>query len=147
MGQEDYLKRQIDQLGKVLARILSDLKRNGFEGKASIRIEEINQELKKELNLDLFRFPGISDDQLVDIIDETRKNRLENLDKLAEIFYELASNLASEEYDKGFILSLYAKSLCLNEYIHERGTVFSFERQSRINEIRNRLKDSGLIIP
>jgi hypothetical protein len=51
MEQRDYLKKQIDQLGKVLARIFSDLLRLKNSGQINAGLEITNQTLKNEWTL------------------------------------------------------------------------------------------------
>jgi hypothetical protein len=53
LPQEDYLKRQIDQLGQVLGKILADLIGLKTQGHIGEGIEEVNQKLKSELNLNI----------------------------------------------------------------------------------------------
>ena len=60
MQQEDFIKRQIDQLGRVLAKILSDLSGLKTQGSLSERIEVVDQTLKNSLDLgieDLISIP------------------------------------------------------------------------------------------
>ena len=47
MEQQDYLKKQIDQLGKVLGKIFSDLFGLKSNGQINAGLEITNQTLKK----------------------------------------------------------------------------------------------------
>ena len=143
MGQEDFLERQFDQLGRVMARILAKLRDNIYSGDASRRIAEVSRDFQKELGYDLFHLVKIPDDDLIALFREEAKIREKNIDLLAEILYELADYLDSTGHDETLIILLYSKSIYLHEFLHTTGTIFSFERQSRIDEIRDRLTSFG----
>lgn len=53
MEQEDYLKRQIDQLGRVLGKILADLMELKAQGQVGGGMEAASQALKNELGLNI----------------------------------------------------------------------------------------------
>lgn len=57
MEQRDYLQKQIDQLGRVLGKLLADLIGLKNQGEISEGIEIISQKLKDELDLDLESLP------------------------------------------------------------------------------------------
>lgn len=139
MGQEDYLKRQFDQLGKVLAKILSKLKDNDYSGGAAERIERISHELQEELGFDFFHLVETPQESLISLVKQEGKVREKNLNLLAEIFYEMAAYFDSIGHEEELRLLLYSRSLYLHEYLHGTASVYSIERQFRIDEIRKRL--------
>lgn len=53
MEQRDYLKKQIDQLGQVLAKIFSDLLGLKNSGQINAGLEITSQALKNELDIDI----------------------------------------------------------------------------------------------
>ncbi len=53
MKQDDYFLKQIDILGQILGRILSDLLKLKNKGERKDIIEITNHELKKELEINL----------------------------------------------------------------------------------------------
>jgi hypothetical protein len=57
--EKDYLKKQIDQLGIVLRKVLSDLLGLKQQGLQEDVIEMTNKELKSEIDLDLNEFIAI----------------------------------------------------------------------------------------
>ncbi len=85
MGQEDYVLRQIDILGKILGKVLVDLL--GLKNKNEIiEIETFTKILKSELDLDLEQIFKFSDEEFLKFLNE-RKYNLSNIEKIAEIFY------------------------------------------------------------
>ena len=57
MEQRDFLQKQIDQLGRVLGKLLADLIGLQNQGEVSEGIEITSQKLKDELDLDLESLP------------------------------------------------------------------------------------------
>jgi hypothetical protein len=53
MEQRDYLKKQIDQLGQVLAKLFSDLLGLTNSGQINAGLEITDQTLKNELDFDV----------------------------------------------------------------------------------------------
>lgn len=90
MEQRDYLQKQIDQLGQVLGKILSDLLGLKTQGQINEGIELTNQALKKQLDLDIEELISISTDNLINILKTEKNISTENMDKLAELLLLIA---------------------------------------------------------
>lgn len=138
MEQQDYLKKQIDQLGKVLGKILADLVGLKNQGKASEGIEIATQTLENELDLDIEELIAIPTDKLTDTLIKKYSLKTEHFDSLADILFELSEGLNLQDKNKkaGY---LYEKSLALYEYLNRTGTVYSFDRYFKIEKIKNLL--------
>ena len=141
MGQEDYLKRQFDQLGRVLAKILSKLTGPDSGADASILFENVRDVIGREMGLDLKKLSSISGENLIDLIDGPEKVRMNNLAIFADILFELAEQIDGEIGDEVLIDALYSRSLFMNEYVHTRSPVYSLEREFRIATLQDRLSD------
>jgi hypothetical protein len=73
MEQEDYLKRQIDQLGRVLGKILSDLCGSKTRGMISSGIEAASHDLKTELDMDINTLVSIPTSKLIDTLQQRKE--------------------------------------------------------------------------
>jgi hypothetical protein len=134
MGQEDYLKRQIDQIGRILGKILVnflDLKSNG---QVSAGIEMTNQALKNELDFDVQELKNIQPDIFIHILISEKKLTNDNLEKLVEILLLIADN--TEGKDKEI---LNEKCLVIYEYLEKTSNVYSFDRQWKMKRIKNNI--------
>lgn len=132
MAQEDYLKRQFDTMGKVLGKILAML--------LGIKVLEEKSEytvtteiLLDEFKLDLDTLIQLPDNQFICKFQEIEGFNNENLEKLGEILFLLATKHKNPA-------RLYEKSLLIFEYLEKTERTYSLERQQRINEIKNILK-------
>ena len=136
MEQQDYLKRQIDQIGLVLGRMLSDLLGLKSKGKLNNGIEIASQIFKSELDIDINELMDIPANDFIKILTTKKKYTNENLDKLAEIFLLIAEHGENTEWNK----KLYEKCLTIHEYLEENDTIFSLERKSKIYKLKKLIK-------
>lgn len=134
MEQEDYLKRQIDQLARVLGKALTNLLGLKNKGQASFGIEISNQILKEELDFDIQELIDINTEDFIQTLRTEKHFTNENLDRLAEIFFVLADGQAEKD-NRG----LYEKCLTIYEYLENADKTYSFDRQMKINHIKNLL--------
>jgi hypothetical protein len=137
LEQEDYLKRQIDQLGRVLGKILAEMTGLTSQGKTGITSDMTDQALKKELGLGLDDLVTIQTEKFIQTLQETRKVSDENFEKLAGIFFLLAEepdlNTTSREYRQ----KLYERALMIYEHLEQTSSTYSFDRHTRMDKIKN----------
>lgn len=131
MEQEDYLKKQIDQLGRVLGKIMSDLLGLKNQGKVNDGVETTNQALKGELDFDLTDLIDTPPDQLIDKLTAQEKFSHENLEKLAEILLFMADNQTENRK------RMYEMSLAILEYLEESEGLYSLDRKWKIERIKS----------
>jgi len=134
MEQEDYLKRQIDQIGRVLGKLLSDLLglrscRHAMDG-----IEISNQILKSESDIELQAIIDTNSSNLINVLKSEMHFNNDNLEKLANIFL-LIDNSSQGKYND----RLLTHCLTIFEYLENADRTYSIERQLKIKEIRNRM--------
>ncbi len=83
MEQQDYLKRQIDQIGRILGKILADFIGFKIKGQINEGIEKTNQALKSEIDVDIFDLIKIPTNDFINrlkskknLTDETRHEKI-----------------------------------------------------------------------
>lgn len=134
MQQRDYLMRQFEQLGIVLAALM------GFRAKGEyLKGIEIINEAYDEI-------PGF-DPELLHLEDpgefltkvlELKQNSYEKLNLIGNFLFEEAEFLIlSGDGEKA--ADRYRKSLCLLEYLDRNEKIFSMERNQKIIRIRKML--------
>lgn len=133
MEQRDYLKKQIDQLGQVLAKILSDFLGLKNSGEINAGIEMTNQTLKNELDFNIQDILDIPTDKFIDTIKRQKDLTNENIEKLAQILLLITDN---QKYDNK---KLYEKCLAIYEYLEKVENIYSLDRHWRITRIKNEL--------
>jgi hypothetical protein len=133
MKQDDYFLKQIDILGRILGKIVSDLLKLKNKGEIMESIEIITQALKNELDLNLNEILLFNNDEFLKFLQEEKKFNNDHLEKLAEILYILGIDNLTE--NKKTILG---KSLIIYEYINKNSTTYFPERIKKM-EIINKL--------
>ena len=134
MEQRDYLKRQLDQLGKVLEKLFSDLLGKKSQGKISEGIEMTNQAFKEQLSMNAEELVAIQTDNFINTLITEKGLNNENLNKLADILLLIADN--NQDKDKKLI---YEKCLAIYKYLEKAETVYSLDIRWKIERIKNEL--------
>lgn len=139
MEKRDYLMRQIEQLGQVLAQMLSRLLGIKQKSISSFALEELRQTYKNELDIDLEVLIHIPENEIIAFLNNKDKYFENHLDTIADILYVTAGN-----YYKNNLLDegnkLLRKSIYILEYIHSSVKDFSMDRVSKIENFKNLLK-------
>jgi hypothetical protein len=140
MQQEDWLLRQINQLSRVLGKILADLLGLKNQGRAGEGIEAAQVALKSELDLDIDGLLSIPKELLIKTLIEEKKFSDENLDNLAGIFFLISEELEQRGNDPERMKKFYGRALIIFEYLDHRGSTYSFDRRLKIEKIRSTLQ-------
>jgi hypothetical protein len=134
MYRRDYFKKQIDELGRVLAKLLTDLLQLKNDGNTTIGTETTNEVLQKELTISLPQLLCIPEDAF---IQELKNKRVtdDNLNCLADILLVLAETGAEQDALQQKLL--YKKCLLLLEHVQGSDSTYSMERHEKIKRIKN----------
>ncbi len=136
MEQRDFIKEQIEQLGRVLGKALSDLFKLKSSGQVSSGISAINDQLKGELDLDLDELLK-KDKQVLkqNLIDRNlTSDHLETLSK----YLEEVGRHKKDEHPEG-AHQYFKTALFLLDIADEISETLSFERMSRKTNIEKEL--------
>ena len=133
MEQRDYLKKQIDQLGQVLAKLFSDLLGLKNSGQINTGLEMTDQTLKNELDFDVQDLLDMPTDKFIDTLTTQTGLTNENLDKLSEILLLIADNRENDNKN------LFEKCLIIYEYLEKADSIYSLDRYWKRKRIKNEL--------
>jgi len=128
MERRDLLKDQIEQLGKVLAKILSDL--IGFKAKGQVieGIQITTQQLRESLDIDLEKLSGLNKEELKDYM-QKRQLISVHFEVLSEYLEELGR--AEMDINKEKAIRWLEKSVELLDLSDEISKTASFEQFHR----------------
>ncbi|CAG5076796.1 hypothetical protein [Parvicella tangerina] len=155
MKRRDLIKDQIEQLGKVLTKMLDtffSLKSKGQIGTAS---EHTTQTLKEELNIDIDVFLQLPEGELQAFF-EARNFTNDHLNDLAKLFLEYAKvELAADKKTKAkrwleqtkFMLQLNMSnehSFSLSEEPNWQGISFDHDQSALIKDVEALLNSHGM---
>lgn len=139
MEKRDYLMRQIEQLGQVLAQMLARLLGINQKSNDSFGLEELRQTYKNELDIDLEELIQIPENEIIAYLKNKDKFFENHLETIADILYATAENYYKRDrMDENNIL--LRKTIYILEYIHSSGKDFSIDRASKIENLKKFLK-------
>ncbi|MFT3793189.1 hypothetical protein [Flavobacterium sp.] len=132
MQRRDYLDQQIEQLGRVLAQLLSEA--IGFKNRSSEATDCVNAVLQKELGWDTDDLLEIPETQWIETLLATGKFNSANLESFADLLLWQEKRTDDAKRNK-----LLRKCLLIYEHIDKADRIFSAERQAKITSIRQKL--------
>ncbi len=136
MAQHDYLKKQTDQLGRVLGKILSDLLGLKEKGMIHDGIEATSQAFKSNLDIDIEELITLPTEDFVHVLQTEKGFHNVNLEILADILLVIANANQSEDGQRE---QLHEKCLTIYQYLEDVETIHSFDRYLKIEHIKKLL--------
>jgi hypothetical protein len=144
MQTEDYLMRQINQLGRALGKILANLLGLENKGKVDEEVGIVSQQLKEQLDLDLDEIVRIPTEGFPAMLIKEKGCTNENLNQLADILFIMAENYTGEEEG---LRRIHEKCLVIYQFLERSDKVYSMERNERIRYIVSTLSGPPLSTP
>jgi hypothetical protein len=133
LERRDYLQKQIDQLGKVLGRIIADflsLKTEGFIDDGVVMTQEA---LKAEVDLDVDTLLNVPAEQLLAFLQVEKKLNNDHIESVAELLYLLGESQQELTERK---VQLFERTLVLYEHLNKTATAYSFDREVKMEVIK-----------
>lgn len=137
MEQRDLIKDQIDQLGKVLAKILSDFLGLNTNSDFSQAVEVTNDAIKSKLDIDIEGMLSLSKEELLAYLADTMLNA-EHLSNLAEYFTQIGKSMSDLDKDKAKVY--FEKAVELLDISDEVSKTTSFNSMHKKDEIKKHLQ-------
>ncbi len=135
MPQEDYLKKQIDQLGRVHGEILADMIGLKSKGRIFAGKEDFDQILKEVLDIaDLTEIPA---DVFIATLISCNKFNYDNFEKIADILFLIAEEAEQGDKWNSKRIKLLERSLMIYEYLDKSSMTYSLERHLKMEKIKN----------
>lgn len=136
MEQRDYLKDQIEQMGKVLAELMGKFMGFKSKGQTSQGIEYVQTELKSQLDIDLDDLLALEKNELKEYL-LTKHFSAEHIEQLSDILRNTGEIKLSDNKDEA--RDKLEKALQILEIADEISNAASFSRISQKTEIENLL--------
>ncbi|MEL6626723.1 MAG: hypothetical protein AAFS00_02150 [Bacteroidota bacterium] len=140
MEQRDYLKDQIEQLGRVLGNMLAEFLRLKTAGQLYQGIAVSNEQLKEELDLDIPTILALDSDSLHTYLSD-RKLTPDHMEILSKYLEETGLAMMEETPEEG--KAYLHQALAMMDMIDETTKTFSFERMHRRAKIKEMLGETS----
>ena len=132
MEQRDLIKEEFERLGQALGRVLEWL----LDRSSSPTLPTVNEKAHDALGIDLSALAPLEEEEFWQQLSALYTLDAHWMEPLADLFFEVArlrelEGKASEEY--------WQKSLFCYRWVHEQATVYSMDRQFRMDQIAQKL--------
>ncbi|MBN2614051.1 MAG: GNAT family N-acetyltransferase [Bacteroidales bacterium] len=135
MEKRDYLLDQIEQMGKVIAALLSGFLGLKAQGKAALALEVSRRQMREEVDIDIELILNLSEKELKRYLKE-RKLIQHHLDKLALYFLEIGESLQEDNRNEAGMYLLKARQLLeLSAEFTRTLSLGQIDTQNRINHL------------
>jgi S-adenosylmethionine synthetase len=139
LEQEDYLKRQIDQLARVLGKILFDLMGFKTEGQIGGGLESANAALQREMQLSFEALCAMPTATFIETLQQEKHFSNEHMEQLAEILLLLAEDAVKAKAETVVIRNFYERAMLIYEHLEQTSDTYSFEHHILIEQIKKHL--------
>jgi hypothetical protein len=134
MPQEDYIKKEIDKLGKVLAKAVSDLLGLKSKGRLNDGVNVTNQTLRTELGIDLEMLAALPANKLLPFLVAEKKLSNVQLELIADLLFESAEHSPAAA-------SKYTGALSIYQAVTETEVNYSINRHFKTELIQRLLRE------
>lgn len=130
--------RQIEQLGQVLAQLLTRLLNIKRVPSGGLNLEEIKNIYSDELDLTLDLIMETPGDGIIELLKSRVKFMDQHLEKMAEIITETAELYESAE-EKETARDLREKCIIIYEHLQDTSGIYSLDRIMKISQLKELL--------
>ncbi len=134
MHKRDYLVKQFEEFGKVMA-VLLGLKKDGKFNELS---DLIHESVKKYTNTEISYVESISDNGLISVLTEDKKLNDEQLKILADLLFEKGNYYTSNSETEHKSVNCYKKALLIYSFLKECATLnYSLDMHYKLEILKN----------
>ena len=136
MPQYDYLKNQIDEIGRFLAQLVADFLKMKKGGEQIEAVAMVENSLKENLDLSLDNLIQLSAEEPIALLKPDSTASFIYLDHLAKILF----HIGSVEKDTQKARKFMQQAQQFYRYLLDKDPIYSFERHQQIEKIEMILK-------
>ncbi|MES2395577.1 MAG: hypothetical protein V4549_06225 [Bacteroidota bacterium] len=139
MIQRDFIKRQLEELGRAIGKVISDILKLKELGKVDEGIVIAQETLKSTFDLDIENLLSLPLDCFVETLIKEKKYSSVHLNYLGDVLF-IAAELFEQKGEKKKSKELNQRILIIFNYIDQTEKTFSLERNNKIEKIKNNLR-------
>lgn len=133
MEQKDYILREIEKIGTLLIYLIEKFKKSNTQLENDENIVLVNTELVEKSGINIENLLTIKEENFDKIISLNKGFNFENIELLADLLFTIGN-------EENTIKKTYLnKALELYNYINTKTKTFSFDREEKMNTIKNLL--------
>jgi hypothetical protein len=139
MIQRDFIKRQLEELGRAVAKIISDILKLKELGKVEEGIVITQETLKNNFDLDIENLLSLPLESFVEALIREKKYSSVHLNYLGDVLFT-AAELFEQKGETKKAKALNQRVLMIFNYVNQTEKTFSLERNNKIEKIKNNLR-------
>ena len=137
MIQRDFIKRQLEELGRAIGKVISEILKLKEQGKLDEGIVMTQKTLEGTFDLDFENVLSIPSDNIVETLIKEKKYSSVHLNYLGDVLFTCAE-LFEQKGEKKKSKELYQRVLIIFNYIDQTEKTFSLERNNKIEKIKSK---------
>jgi hypothetical protein len=135
LQRQDYIIKQIDQLGKVLSKLLADVLGLKHDLKITEADSIVNSVFEKELGFNFDAFLAIKDAEFITFL-IFNKFDLASMEEIANLFFEIGTSSTEKEKQT----NCFSKAKIIYNYLNTERKTFSFDFMTKLNAMENQIQ-------
>ncbi|MDO9185647.1 MAG: hypothetical protein Q7W13_06520 [Bacteroidia bacterium] len=136
MIQRDFIKRQLEELGRAVAKIISDILKLKELGKVDEGIVIAQETVESTFDLDIENLLSLPLNNFVETLIKEKKYSSVHLNYLGDVLL-ITAELYEQKGEKQRSKELYQRVLIIFNYVDQTEKTFSLERNNKIEKIKN----------
>jgi len=137
LQRQDYIIKQIDQLAKVLSKILADVL--GLKNDLKITEAEtlVNTVFEKDLGFDFDEFLEVEDVKFITFLTSNNFD-LASMEEFANLFFEIGTSSTEKEKQ----INCFSKAKIIYSHLNTERKTFSFDFMTKLNAMEKQIQSN-----
>ena len=137
MQRQDYIIKQIDQLGKVLSKLLADVLGLKHDLKITEAETIVNTVFEKDLGFNFDELLKIKDAELIAFL-SSNKFDLISMEELANLFFEIGDSSTEKEKQ----VNCFSKAKIIYNHLNSERKTYSFDFMTKLNAMEKQIQSN-----
>lgn len=137
MQRQDYIIKQIDQLGKVLSKLLADVLGLKHDLKITEAETIVNTVFEKDLGFNFDELLKIKDAELIAFL-SSNKFDLISMEVLANLFFEIGDSSTEKEKQ----VNCFSKAKIIYNHLNSERKTYSFDFMTKLNAMEKQIQSN-----
>jgi len=132
--RQDYLKKQFDQMAKIIGKLLADLIGLKNDSRITEAVSLVDKVFETDLHFNFDELLKVEDDKLINFLTKEKQFSLETIEGIANILFELGDAFE----DKNKKQHYFKKAISLFQYLAKERKTVSFDFMIKINKMNEK---------
>jgi hypothetical protein len=137
MQQRDIIQDQIEEMGRVLAKVFSEFLDLKIKGNIKEAIKVTNETLQQEVDLNINKIETLNKEELIQFIIDKKLNT-ESIELLVDYLFSIGDQFEKSDAKKS--ITYFNQSLHLLEFLDQNSTTFYMERNDKKELLKSKIR-------